>query len=96
MIHLKVEYDFNRYVQEQLQNPDFKEEYDKLEPEFALMQALIDARKNSGMTQKELSEKTGITQGDISKIEHGKINVSLATLKRLAEGMGKQLKIEFV
>lgn len=72
MIHPKVEYDFNRYVQEQLQNPDFKEEYDKLEPEFALMQALIDARKNSGMTQKELSEKTGITQGDISKIEHGK------------------------
>ncbi len=61
MIHPKVEYDFNRYVQEQLQNSDFKEEYDKLEPEFALMQALIDARKNSGMTQKELSEKTGIT-----------------------------------
>lgn len=96
MINANVEYDFNQYVQKQLQQPEFKQEYDKLEPEFAMIQALIDARKGMGMTQKELAEKTGIAQGDISKIEHGKVNVSLATLKRLAEGMGKQLKIEFV
>ena len=48
------------------------------------------------MTQKELSERTGISQADISKIENGTRNPSLNLLKRLAEGMGMTLKIEFV
>lgn len=87
---------FRDYVAEQLKNPEFKKEYDALEPEFAIIQAMIDARKESGLTQKELSEKTGITQGDISKLEHGNGNPSIRTLKRLAEAMGMRLKIEFV
>ncbi|MBR1598930.1 MAG: hypothetical protein IJ661_08475 [Lachnospiraceae bacterium] len=44
----------NEFVEGQLKDPQFKEEYDALEPEFAVMQALIDACKESGMTQKEL------------------------------------------
>lgn len=57
---------------------------------------MIDARKTAGMTQKELAEKTGIAQGDISKLETGSANPSLKTLQRLAEGMGMHLKLEFV
>ena len=56
---------------------------------------MIDARKNSGMTQKQLSEKTGIAQADISKLESGNANPSLRTLQRLAAGMGMRIKIEF-
>jgi transcriptional regulator with XRE-family HTH domain len=48
------------------------------------------------MTQKELSDLTGIAQGDISKLESGSANPSLKTLQRLAEGMGMTLKLEFV
>ena len=48
------------------------------------------------MTQKELAEKTGITQGDISRLENGNANPSLRTLLRLAEGMGMKLRLEFV
>lgn len=54
------------------------------------------ARENAEITQKELAKKTGINQANISKIERGMANPSLATLKRLAAGMGMQLKIEFV
>ena len=54
------------------------------------------ARENAEITQKELAKKTGINQANISKIERGMANPSLATLKRLATGMGMQLKIEFV
>ena len=61
-----------------------------------IIQALIEARHISGMTQKELSELTGIAQGDISKLENGSANPSLKTLQRLAEGMGMTLKLEFV
>ncbi len=88
--------DFNAFLDEQLKDENFKKEYDAPPPEFAIIRAMIDARRESGMTQKELSERTGIAQGDISKLENGNANPSLRTLQRLAEGMGMQLKVEFV
>ena len=87
--------DFNDYLNEQLKDPEFKKEYDALEPEFAIVQAIIDAREASGLTQKQLSERTGITQGDISKMENGVGNPSIHTLQRLAAGMGMRLKLVF-
>ena len=54
------------------------------------------AREQSKLTQKELSEKTGIYQADISKLERGVGNPSVLTLQRLADGMGMDLHIEFV
>lgn len=62
----------------------------------SVIQSLIEARRASGMTQKELSDLTGIAQGDISRLETGNANPSLRTLQRLAEGMGMRLKLEFV
>lgn len=88
--------DFRKYLDEQLKDPAFKAEWDALQPEFAIMQAMIDARRQSGLTQKQLAEKTGIAQGDISKLENGSANPSVRTLLRLADGMGMRLKIEFV
>lgn len=61
----------------------------------ALAENLAKARDIVGMTQKQLAESTGIYQADISKIERGLANPSLSTLRRLAEGMGLKLKIEF-
>lgn len=87
---------FEDYLKEQLQDPEFKKEYEALQPEHAIIQAIIDARKKSGLSQKELSERTGIAQGDISKLENGNGNPSLRTLQRLATGMGMILKLEFV
>ena len=77
-------------------DPELKKEYDALVPEYDIIQALIDARKTQNITQRELSEKTGITQADISRIENGTRNPSLEMLKRLAKGLGLQLKVEFV
>lgn len=61
----------------------------------ALAENLAKARDFVGMTQKQLSESTGIYQADISKIERGLANPSVLTLKRLADGMGLKLRIEF-
>lgn len=87
---------YNEFKKELLQNPEVKAEYEALTPEFDIIQALIDARKQQNITQKELSERTGITQADISRIENGTRNPSLAMLKRLAKGIGMQLKVEFI
>jgi len=48
------------------------------------------------LTQKELSERTGINQADISKLENGTRNPSLNLLKRLADGMDMMLELKFV
>lgn len=87
---------YEKYFAKQMQNEEFRKEYEALEPEFAIIQAIIDARQETGLTQRELSERTGIAQSDISKLENGNANPSIRTLKRLAEAMGKQLKISFV
>ena len=88
---------YTKYRDEALKNnPDLKAEYDALAPEYDIIQAMIDARKGLNITQKELSERTGITQADISRIENGTRNPSLNMMKRLADGMGMRLKLEFV
>ena len=87
---------FDDFLKEQLNDPEVKREYDALQPEFDIIQAIIDARKSQNLTQKELSERTGITQADISRIETGTRNPSLDMLKRLADGMGMYLKLEFI
>lgn len=88
--------DFRNYLNRQLQRPSFKAEWDTLQPGLTIAQAMIDARKESGLTQKQLSERTGIAQADISKLERGNANPSLRTLQRLAAGMGMNVRIEFV
>lgn len=88
--------DFRNYLNEQLKNEEFKNEYEKLEPEFSIIQAVIDARKSNNMTQKELSERTGIAQSDISKLENGNSNPTLGMIKRLADGMDMTVKLQFI
>ena len=86
-----------KYRDEALNNDsELKAEYDALAPEYDIIQAMIDARKDLNITQKELSERTGITQADISRIENGTRNPSLNMMKRLAKGMGMRLKLEFI
>lgn len=87
---------YKDYKEKVLKDLEVKKEYDALQPEYDLIQAMIDARISENLTQKELSERTGITQADISRIENGTRNPSLAMLKRLAEGLGMQLRLEFV
>ena len=88
--------DFRKYLNEQLQDEEFRDEYERLEPEFSIIQAVIDARKSSNITQKELSERTGIAQSDISKLENGNSNPTINMLQRLAEGMGMTVKLQFI
>ena len=87
---------FRETLNQQLKNPEFKKEWDALEPEFDIIKAIVDARSSQNMTQKELSEKTGIPQADISRLENGTRNPTLKLLKRLADGLNMDLGIVFV
>ena len=73
-----------------------KEEWDKLEVEYAIKTAILKARTERKMTQKELAEKSGIDRADISKMETGDSNPTIKQLQKLALGMGKKLVVNFV
>ena len=88
--------DFITWEKESLKNPKIKAEYDKLQPEFALIQALIDARTKKGVTQEELANKMGTKQSVISRLESGRANPSVAFLKKLANALNSHIQIEFI
>ncbi len=88
--------ELQEFLNEQLQDDDFRKEWEDIQPEMDVIRAMVDARISQNLTQKELAERTGINQADISKLENGTRNPSLKLLKRLADGMGMTLKLEFV
>lgn len=87
---------FRETLNEQLKDPKFKSEWEALEPDFQVIKAMIELRKIKNITQEELAEITGVSQGDISRLENGNANPSLRTLQRIASGLGMKVKIEFV
>ena len=88
--------DFQDYLKEQLKDSEFAAEYKTQKPEYEAIRAVIAARLAQHMTQKELAERTGIRQSNISRIESGSTSPTVETLARIAAGLGKQLKIDFV
>jgi len=87
--------DFKSHLKEQLKDPVFASEWERQRPEREYIKAIIAARIEQKLTQKELAEKTGIRQSNISRIEKGNCSPTIATLQQIANGMGKKLYIEF-
>jgi ribosome-binding protein aMBF1 (putative translation factor) len=77
----------------QMQDPDFKREYDALEEEFALLTSLIRARTRAGLTQEELAQRMGTTQSVVARLESGRGKPSTRTLERYAKATGTKLRI---
>ena len=87
--------DLRKYIDRQMQDPEFKAEHDSTAAEFEVMRALIAARTEANLTQKELAERSGVRQSNISRIENGTSMPNIATLQALASGMNKRLVISF-
>ena len=88
--------DFDRYLNEQMKDPDFKKEWDENKARYQLMMMVLRARNEKQLTQSELAERTGLRQSNISRIEKGQSMPSIATLAKIAQGLGKRLEIRFV
>jgi ribosome-binding protein aMBF1 (putative translation factor) len=82
-------------AQEWLNDPEFRAEYEALEPEFALASALIEARGRARMTQAQVAEAMGTTQAVIARLEGGRVKPSTRTLERFAKATGTRLRIRF-
>jgi len=87
--------DYRKHLDRQLENPEFAAEWERQRPGREYIKAIISARMEQNLTQKDLAERTGIRQSNISRIENGNCSPTVATLQQLADGVGKTLHIEF-
>ena len=87
--------DFKVWEKEALKDPEFKAEYDRQQPEFAVINAIINARAKKGITQEQLAKKLGTKQSAIARLESGRANPSVLFLKKLAEALDSNLQIKF-
>ena len=80
---------------ELLSDPKVKKEYEKLRPKYEAMSAVIKARLEKGITQKELAKRIKTKQSNISRLESGKATPSISLLNRIAQAFNKELRIKF-
>ena len=76
-------------------NPDYREAYERLGPEFDLARTLIEARTRAGMTQAELAARMKTTQSAVARLESGRVPPSTRTLEKVARATGTRLRIQF-
>jgi DNA-binding XRE family transcriptional regulator len=84
-------YDYDDMLNKELENPEFRKEYEALQEEFDVAKQVIGLRLKKGMTQKELAEKVHTSQSCIARLESGSYrNLSLSFLRRV----GRALDVE--
>ncbi len=79
-------------IQEKMKNPEFKKAFEKDVAQFSSSVALLKAREDAGLTQRELAEKAGVPQSTVARIECG-YSTSTKTLSKLANAMNKTMRI---
>lgn len=87
---------YQKFRDQLLKQPGLREEYDKLQPEFAFVEAMLKARKQNGLTQEQLAQRLGTKQSAIARIESGRTNPTLRMMAKLAKELGTRLEIKFV
>lgn len=84
------------FLDEQMKNPLFRSEWEKLEPEEKIMYSIFELRRIRGITQQEFASRARMSQGDISKLESGVRNPSLNMLKRLARALDLDIEVQLI
>lgn len=77
-----------------MENPEFKASFEAENAKLNSALALMEAREAAGLTQRELAELASVPQSTVARIERGN-NTSFDTLSKIANALGKQLKVEF-
>jgi DNA-binding XRE family transcriptional regulator len=88
--------DFQKHLNESLQNEDFKTTYEQKELRFKIIDILVSLRLQYKLTQGELAKKLGTTQTVISRIENGSVNVGIDFLQKLGNAFNKKIEINVI
>lgn len=88
--------DFRKHLERSLQDEEFVREWEEQSAERDVMRQIVEARMEQGLTQQELAERCGMKASNLCRLENGNGNPSVATLEKIARGLGKKLEISFV
>ena len=87
--------DFRKHLEHSLDDPEFQKEWEAQAPEREVARRIVEARMAQGMTQVELAEACGMKPANLCRLENGNGNPSVATLNKIAQGLGCKLEITF-
>ena len=87
---------WEKHRKELMKNSEVVKAYQELQPEFAIIEKIIRARIEEGITQKDLAKRMKTKQSAISRLESGRANPSLSFLQRLAKALDARLEIRFL
>ena len=87
--------DFRRHLERSLADEDFRAEWDAQSVEREVTRQIVEARMEEGLTQRELARRCGMKASNHSRLENGGGNPSVATLAKIARGLGRRLEIRF-
>ena len=76
-----------------LTDPDVRQEYEALEPQFRLIKDILWRRSQLNLSQAQLARLVGTRQPAISRLERGDGNITLSTLYRIASALDADLDI---
>lgn len=79
-----------------LQDPEVAAAYAEADAEFRVIEAMLRARAEAGLTQEALAERMGTTQSAVARLEGGRVSPTVETLRKYAKAVGKRLKVEMV
>lgn len=87
--------DFEDDLAEELKDPEFKKEFQKLGPKYALYAAVVESRHQKNISQKTLAKRLGTGQSAISRLESGKYNPTFEFMQKLAKALETDITITF-
>lgn len=84
--------DYEKWREQQMQDPEFVAEFEKLEPGYQVARLRI----KLGLTQTQLAEIVGTKQPSIARLENGESSPSLTFLEKVAEALGADVKVQLI
>ena len=87
-------YTFRQDLKKRLKDPEFRKAWEDSEAEYQISRALITARLNKKISQRELAKRANTTQAVISRLESMSANPSIGLIQKVASALNLKLKIQ--
>ena len=83
---------FRNHLNEELKNAQFRKIFNEEKHLLELGLIITETREKQGLSQKELAQKSHVTQQQLSKIENG-ANCNILTFLKVSSALGLDLKL---
>ena len=90
---MKKSYTVKELKEKLMENPEFRREYEKLQPEFQIACQILEARLKQKISQEELARRAGTGQAVISRLEGMNAKPSISLLERIARSLNIKMNV---